>query len=83
LLTELKGIGPAKAKILEALGLRTIEQALYHLPARIDDRSLSASIRTLKVGETATIQAVAILIAGMQQCLGTWIAHEKAGEHAA
>ena len=27
--------------------------------------------------------AVAILIAGMQECLGTWIAHEKAGEHAA
>ena len=28
----LKGIGPAKAKLFEALGIRTIGDLLYHYP---------------------------------------------------
>ena len=31
----LKGIGPAKAKLFEALGIRTIGDLLYHYPRTV------------------------------------------------
>jgi ATP-dependent DNA helicase RecG len=34
----LKGVGPKRAGQLESLGLRTIEDLLYHLPFRYEDR---------------------------------------------
>ena len=34
----LKGVGPKRAAQLEGLGLRTIEDLLYHLPFRYEDR---------------------------------------------
>ena len=42
----LKGIGPAKAKLFEALGIRTVEDLLYHYPRAYEDRT-----RMVKVGE--------------------------------
>ena len=35
----LKGIGPAKAKLFEALGIRTIGDLLYHYPRTYEDRT--------------------------------------------
>ena len=37
-LTELPGVGPARAKRLEKLGLRVLGDALEHLPQRYEDR---------------------------------------------
>ena len=34
----LKGVGPKRAGQLESLGLKTIEDLLYHLPFRYEDR---------------------------------------------
>src|SRR3989442_558917 len=39
-LRDLKGIGPTRAAELEARALKTIEDLLFHLPFRYEDRSL-------------------------------------------
>src|SRR5919106_5228515 len=41
----LKGVGPTRAAQLESLGLRTIEDLLYHLPFRYEDRRQVKKIR--------------------------------------
>jgi ATP-dependent DNA helicase RecG len=46
--TTLKGIGPAAAKKLERLGLRTVQDLLFHLPFRYQDRTRVVPIGTLR-----------------------------------
>jgi len=53
-LQYLKGIGPQRARLLAKLGLETVEDALFVLPARHEDRSRLTSFRSLKGGETVT-----------------------------
>ncbi|MGH7768257.1 MAG: DEAD/DEAH box helicase, partial [Candidatus Binatia bacterium] len=50
----LKGIGPARAAQLEGLGLKTIEDLLYHLPFRYEDRRAIRKIRQATVGREET-----------------------------
>ena len=50
-----KGIGPQRAKLLGNLGLHTVEDALYYLPARHEDRSQLTPIRGLKPDDVTTI----------------------------
>lgn len=50
-----KGVGPKRALLLEKLGIRTIEDALWFLPWRYEDRSHIVSISQLVPGEKATI----------------------------
>jgi ATP-dependent DNA helicase RecG len=50
----LKGVGPARAAQLEAFGLRTIEDLLYHLPFRYEDRRTVGKIRDARVGDETT-----------------------------
>ena len=44
--TVLKGVGPGMAKKLEKVGLLTIQDLLFHLPLRYEDRT-----RILSIGE--------------------------------
>jgi len=57
-----KGVGPQRAKLLANLGLRTVEDALYYLPARHEDRSQLTRLRSLKPNDvtttTGTVRAV-------------------------
>lgn len=53
-----KGVGPKRALLLEKLGVRTIEDALWVLPWRYEDRSSISPIRALVHGEKATISGV-------------------------
>ena len=53
--TALRGVGPAKAALLEKLGLRTVLEILYYLPARHEDRSKLTPIRGLRVGDATTV----------------------------
>lgn len=46
----LKGVGPVRAAQLEGLGLRTIEDLLYHLPFRYEDRRQIKNIAAAVVG---------------------------------
>ena len=50
----LKGVGPMRAAQLEALGLKTVEDLLYHLPFRYDDRREIRKIREAAVGKVET-----------------------------
>jgi len=55
--TALRGIGPALAVALaERLGLRTVQDVLFHLPLRYEDRTRVVPIGTLRHGDRAVIE---------------------------
>ncbi len=56
-LTYVKGIGPARAALLEAKGLTTVEDLLGYVPFRYEDRSNMKTIAQLAPGEMATVIA--------------------------
>ena len=49
-LNYLKGVGPARAAMLEAKGLPTVEDLLSYVPFRYEDRSNVKTIRQLAPG---------------------------------
>jgi len=51
----IKGVGPAKAKLLANLGVVSVEDLLYLFPHRYEDRSQFTPIAMLQVGMTQTI----------------------------
>ncbi len=53
----LKGVGPARAKMLESKGILTVEDLLYYVPFRYEDRSNIKPIAQLAPGEMATVVA--------------------------
>src|SRR5207302_5541919 len=53
----LKGVGPRLADLLAAKGLHTVEDLLYYLPYRYEDRLNPRSIAELRPGEMATVIA--------------------------
>ena len=55
-----KGVGPAKAKLLANLGVMSVEDLLYFFPNRYEDRSQFTSIAMLQVGQTQTICGVVL-----------------------
>jgi len=52
-----KGVGPARAALLEAKSLHTVEDLLAYAPFRYEDRSNVKTIRDLAPGEMATVLA--------------------------
>lgn len=52
-----KGVGPYLASLLEKLGIRTLEDLLYHLPERYLDRQKIEKISNLKKGEQQVVEA--------------------------
>jgi len=50
-----RGVGPQRAEKFRKLGLRTVEDLLYHLPFRYEDRRQVRTIRDLRVGEEASV----------------------------
>ena len=52
-----KGIGPARAQMLESKGLLTVEDLLAYAPFRYEDRSNVKTIAQLAPGEMATVIA--------------------------
>src|ERR671929_682977 len=56
-LTSVRGIGPARAAMLEAKGLVTVEDLLGYVPFRYEDRSNMKTIDRLAPGEMATVIA--------------------------
>lgn len=56
-LMYVKGVGPARAAMLEAKGLATVEDLLTYAPFRYEDRSNVKPIRDLAPGEMATVLA--------------------------
>jgi ATP-dependent DNA helicase RecG len=56
-LKYVKGVGPARAEILETKGLLTVEDLLAYAPFRYEDRSNVKTIAELAPGEVATVIA--------------------------
>ncbi len=54
-LSYVKGIGPARAAMLQAKGLETVEDLLAYVPFRYEDRSNLKPIAQLAPGEMATV----------------------------
>src|SRR5258706_7964370 len=52
-----KGVGPARAAMLETKGLKPVEDLLGYAPFRYEDRSNVKPIRDLAPGEMATVLA--------------------------
>ena len=52
-----RGVGPHVSEMLAAKGIRTVEDLLYHLPFRYEDRQNPRSLDELKPGETASVIA--------------------------
>jgi ATP-dependent DNA helicase RecG len=50
-----KGVGPKRAALLERVGIKTVEDALWFLPWRYEDRSEIVPISRLVPGVSATI----------------------------
>ncbi|HET9880642.1 MAG TPA: ATP-dependent DNA helicase RecG, partial [Candidatus Binatia bacterium] len=61
-LRYLKGIGPKRAEQLAAFGLRTVEDLLYHLPFRYEDRRHVKNIDRAIVGQEETFIGVLALV---------------------
>ena len=52
-ITYLKGVGPQRGKVLEGKGILTVEDLLYYMPFRYEDRSNLKPIDELAPGEMA------------------------------
>ncbi|OEG73838.1 ATP-dependent DNA helicase RecG [Shewanella colwelliana] len=55
--TELKGVATKMAQRLEKLGINTVQDLLFHLPLRYEDRTQIYSIASLYPGSYGTIEA--------------------------
>ncbi|XKG99900.1 ATP-dependent DNA helicase RecG [Marinobacter nauticus] len=54
--TQLKGVGSALAGKLEKLGIRSVQDLLFHLPHRYEDRTRVVPIGSLRIGDVAVIE---------------------------
>lgn len=52
-----KGIGEARARLFEKLGIFTVSDMLFHLPRTLEDRSETKKISELFDGETVCVRA--------------------------
>jgi len=54
--TALRGVGPALAEALARLGLHTVQDVLFHLPLRYEDRTRVVPVGTVRNGDRAVIE---------------------------
>ncbi len=52
----IKGVGPKRAAFLNKMGISTVEDIFYHLPARYEDRSNFTPIAKVVIGERHTLK---------------------------
>ncbi len=55
--TNVRGVGPARAEQLARLGVETVWDLIWHLPSRYDDFSRLRSIAEMQPGEQVTVAA--------------------------
>src|SRR5919108_3329148 len=61
-----KGVGPERAAALAREGVQTVEDLLYRLPLRYEDRRLLTRIAALRPGLTTSV-AGRIALAGLRR----------------
>jgi ATP-dependent DNA helicase RecG len=57
-ITQLKRVGPKVAERLARLGIRSLQDLLFHLPLRYQDRTRIRPIASLRLGDQAVIEGV-------------------------
>ena len=65
--TTLKGVGAALAEKLAKVGLETLQDVLFHLPLRYQDRTRVTPIGALRPGQDAVVEGV---VAGADVVMG-------------
>ncbi|HCL73369.1 MAG TPA: ATP-dependent DNA helicase RecG, partial [Gammaproteobacteria bacterium] len=55
-LTYLKGVGPALAKKFKQLGISSVEDLLFHLPLRYEDRTKITPIHQARMGQLVQLE---------------------------
>lgn len=58
----MKGVGPKRAELLQKLGVYTLEDLLYHLPRRYEDRTRFVTIAQAVPGEPVTLKGRVALV---------------------
>ncbi|MES9897616.1 MAG: ATP-dependent DNA helicase RecG [Sedimenticola sp.] len=56
--TSLKGVGPRNGEKLAKVGIHTVQDVLFHLPLRYQDRTRITPIGTLRPGDQAVVEGV-------------------------
>ena len=54
----LSGVGPKMAERLAKLGVYSVQDILFHLPIRYEDRSRLTPLKSLQAGQSALVEAV-------------------------
>lgn len=55
-LTDLKGVGKALEEKLQRIGIHNLQDLLFHLPLRYEDRTQVSTLASLRVGSTAVVE---------------------------
>ena len=55
-LTRLKGVGPALQKKFQQLGIINVQDLLFHLPLRYEDRTRISPVNTARLGMTVQLE---------------------------
>jgi ATP-dependent DNA helicase RecG len=58
--TKLKGVGPAIASKLSRLGIDSVEDVLFHLPFRYEDRTRITPLNKLVLNTEAVIEGTVL-----------------------
>ncbi len=56
--TAMKGVGPRNAERLQKIGISTVQDVLFHLPSRYQDRTRISPIGSLRPGDQVVIEAI-------------------------
>ena len=57
---HIKGVGPKLVEALQRIGVTTLEDALYHLPHRYEDRRELRTVASLRPGRTEVFEAIVV-----------------------
>ena len=69
----LQGVGPVRAQVLAARGIRSLEDLFYYTPFRYEDRTRLTRIRDLMPGQSTTVFAKVLTCGLMRTRRGTYI----------
>jgi ATP-dependent DNA helicase RecG len=61
-LDQLRGIGPARLKQLERLGIRTADDLLHHFPRRYEEESAESAIAQLRPEQIGTVRGTVVAV---------------------
>ena len=56
--SRLKGVGPKNRERLEKLGIRTVQDVLFHLPLRYQDRTRISPMGSVRPGDQVVVEGV-------------------------